>query len=119
MAIGDGTINKGEPIYFGIPKKALGAWLALCEGQDNNPSYPCKNNPYFYMDYDGNGFVDEEYGDSIRRRLSEDDCEALCADCPLLKLCYDFAVASDQDYGIWGGIDFAAESESREGKLFS
>lgn len=113
-----GTVSdKNEPLHFGIQKKALEQWLALCEGQDNNPYYPCKNNPYFYVDYDGYGFFDEEEG-NIKQRLSEDDCESLCADCPLLKLCYDFAVASEQEHGIWGGIDFGAEAYLKRSQLF-
>jgi hypothetical protein len=32
--------------------------------------------------------------------------EELCHGCPLLKQCYEFAVASNQEYGIWGGINF-------------
>jgi hypothetical protein len=118
MAVGDKTIDKHEPPYFGIPKKAIDAWNALCEGQDTYMSWPCKNNPYFYVDYDGRG-VDapgDEYW--MKSSLSVDECESLCADCPLLKLCYDFAVASDQEHGIWGGIDFGREMTTRNGELF-
>lgn len=38
--------------------------------------------------------------------VDEDRAEELCHGCPLLKQCYDFAVASKQEYGIWGGINF-------------
>lgn len=30
----------------------------------------------------------------------------LCSGCPLIKECKNFAVASKQDYGIWGGVNF-------------
>lgn len=39
-------------------------------------------------------------------KVSEDLAELACHGCPLLKQCYDFAVASNQEYGIWGGINF-------------
>jgi hypothetical protein len=118
MAVGDKTIDKYEPLHFGIPKKAIDSWNALCEGQDTHMSWPCKNNPYFYVDYDGYGLEDEDHDYWQKSGLSEDDCESLCTDCPLLKLCYDFAVASDQEHGVWGGIDFGAEARRKNSKLF-
>lgn len=30
----------------------------------------------------------------------------MCHGCPLLKRCYDYAVADDVNAGIWGGIHF-------------
>lgn len=80
----------------GIDRKAITAWTKLSEAQDEHESYPCKNNPYFFMDY-------EDAEDVI----SDDYAEELCHGCPLLKLCYDFAVANNESYGIWGGINMA------------
>ncbi len=117
MAALPGTIDSKEPPYFGLPKHVIPSWVALCEAQDANPYYPCKDNPYFYMDYDNNGFEDSD-GNYKRSSLSADDCEALCADCPLLKQCYDFAIASEQEYGIWGGINFGAKTNEENGLLF-
>jgi hypothetical protein len=42
-------------------------------------------------------------------RVSLDKAEELCYNCPLLKECYQFAVQSEQEYGIWGGINFTKE----------
>lgn len=39
-------------------------------------------------------------------KVDDNRAEELCHGCPLLKQCYDFAVASKQEYGIWGGINF-------------
>jgi hypothetical protein len=39
-------------------------------------------------------------------QVSDASAELACHGCPLLKECYDFAVASEQQYGIWGGINF-------------
>jgi WhiB family redox-sensing transcriptional regulator len=37
--------------------------------------------------------------------IPDDLAEELCHKCPLLKLCYDFAVANGETYGVWGGIN--------------
>ena len=111
------TVENSEPNYFGIKKKAINAWIKLGEGMEENPFYPCRDNPYYYTDYDGYGFEDEE-GRGLPQKLSEDQAEQLCADCPLLKLCYDFAVANEVTHGVWGGINFGAENNAKEGKLF-
>lgn len=110
-----GTVDSFEPVYFGIKKKAIQAWIKLSEAQDKYIDYPCKNNSYFYMDYDGRGFEDED-GHGNLAYLTEDQAEELCADCPLLKQCYDFAVANEETHGVWGGINFGAASN--EDKLF-
>lgn len=52
---------------------------------------PCKETPDI--------FDEAEY-------LSDDTAENICHGCPLLKQCYDFAVASNQEWGVWGGINF-------------
>lgn len=70
----------------------------------------CYNNPYYYVDYDGYGFEDED-GKGYYRPLTVDECEELCYGCPLIKLCYDFAVANDEKHGVWGGVNFAENSD--------
>lgn len=86
------------PTYYGIKKKAIRAYIELIAATEKSGPTPCANNPYYYTDFtDGNQAGEE---------LTEDDCEALCADCPLLKLCYDFAVLNEEENGVWGGISF-------------
>jgi hypothetical protein len=98
-------VNGEKPIYFGIKKKALHKYELLQDGMANAKNWPCKDNPYYYQDYDGYGFEDPD-GKGDARPLTEDECEQLCTDCPLLKLCYDFAVANEEQHGVWGGINF-------------
>jgi hypothetical protein len=43
--------------------------------------------------------------------VPEDKAEEMCHGCPLIKLCYDYAVAAEVNQGIWGGIDFTQEEE--------
>lgn len=100
------TNDKFEPEYYGIGRKAIRQWAALSEAMQDEPWYPCLNNPYYYTDYEGHNL----------EPLTVDDCESLCADCPLLKLCYDFAVASEQEHGIWGGISFYKNMTVIDGK---
>lgn len=109
------TVDSFEPSYFGIKKKAVQSLVKLSEAQEEYKVWNCKDNPYYYTDYDGYGFEDEE-GRGNHRALSIDETEALCAGCPLLKLCYDFAVANEEEHGIWGGVDFGAIQD--EDKLF-
>jgi hypothetical protein len=104
-----------EPSYYGVKKEAVNFYNKLRDAQEEHKFWNCKDNPYYYVDYDGRGFEDEN-GKSEYRALTVDECEILCADCPLLKQCYDFAVANDEKHGIWGGIDFGAIEN--EDKLF-
>lgn len=78
----------------GIKREAIGAWIRLSEAQDEVANYNCKDNPYFYMDYEDESHL-----------IPDDMAEELCHKCPLLKLCYDFAVANGETYGVWGGIN--------------
>jgi WhiB family redox-sensing transcriptional regulator len=40
-----------------------------------------------------------------------DGAKAVCADCPVAQECLIFAVTTNQEYGVWGGLD---EEERRE-----
>lgn len=101
------TTDKYQPVYSGMTAKANKAYLTLMLAIDENPIYPCLNNPYFYMDYDGLGFETDDHNGRVS--ISDNDAEALCYGCPLLKQCYDYAVAADMDDGIWGGINFGTQ----------
>ena len=107
-----GTIDSFDgATYYGVVKSAMPAWLTLQKAEEENPFYPCLDNAYFYADYDGRGFEDED-GNGYTLPLSEDDAEAFCYGCPLLKQCYDFAVANNEKDGVWGGIDFGRDDEA-------
>lgn len=38
--------------------------------------------------------------------VTSKEARALCSGCPLIKECGNFAVASKQEYGIWGGVNY-------------
>jgi hypothetical protein len=101
--------------YMGIKPEAVGAQrllhTAMEQLADEGLYTKCYGNSYWYTDYDGRGFEDED-GKGPIRSLTVDQCEDLCHGCPLLKLCYDFAVANDEKHGIWGGINFGADYDA-------
>jgi hypothetical protein len=100
-----------KPSYFGIKKQAVSKYNELHEAMDEVRFWPCKDNPYFYTDYDNAGFEDDAGGP---RLLTDDQCEELCTDCPLIKLCYEFAVLNEEQYGVWGGINFAQTQQIKK-----
>lgn len=109
------TLDVYTPMHIGVLREAIPVqrklFQAMDKARDASEYWPCLNNPYFYMDYDGHGFEDE-YGNGFSRKITEDEAEMLCAGCPLLKQCYDFAVANKEQDGIWGGIDFGADDST-------
>jgi hypothetical protein len=97
--------KKDKPIIFELSEsakildKAEVLWYDLQQGLREN-TVNCAGKP------------DEWADNSIW--YSPDEAEAMCHGCPLLKSCYDFAVAQEVNAGIWGGIHF----DEDEGLLF-
>ena len=100
--------KKDKPQVIEIPESALlldkaqQSWYTLNKALNrlSVADVPCKQEPHFYVD--------------APEDVSEDFAEELCSGCPLLKKCYDFAVASEQEWGIWGGINFTKEEMKYE-----
>jgi hypothetical protein len=109
------TISTFDYAVMGIKPEAMPAQRrlhsAMQELADEGLYAKCYGNSYWYTDYDGRGFEDEN-GNGALRSLTVDECEELCNGCPLLKVCYDFAVANDEKHGIWGGINFGADYDA-------
>lgn len=97
------ALDKPAPHYYGIQKKAITSWVKLSEKLDEVQTYPCADKPEAYIDNDP---------------PSDDDCELLCAGCPALRECYKFALDNDEEYGVWGGINFTNIGLERRGELF-
>ena len=83
--------------------QAEAEWKELCNAIDQSDSYPCYDNPDPYVDYPEDIGVDE--------------AEQMCYGCPLLKQCYDFAVANNTTWGIWGGINFTPTQEQQHQQI--
>jgi len=61
-------------------------------------STPCVvAGPKFFVDYSEN--------------IDVDTAEQMCYGCPLLKLCYDYAVADNVQVGVWGGVNLSVKEE--------
>jgi WhiB family redox-sensing transcriptional regulator len=77
------------------------------ELEDRGESLPCRDNPDF--------FFPEDYFEPRAKILTERVAKMLCSECPLNKLCLDYAVAAQEDYGIWGGTNARERREIRLG----
>lgn len=62
---------------------------------------PCVNNSIIYTPSNTKSdFYTSEWASS---NLTKEEAQALCAPCPLIEMCRDYAVAAKEPYGIWGG----------------
>lgn len=86
-------------LFDAMTPEAAEAWKKLRAGLELNV-VNCAGKPEFYADR------------SIE--VSIDKAEEMCYNCPLIKQCYDYAVADNVTAGIWGGIHF----DQDEGELF-
>lgn len=85
--------------FMQMSPEATEKWNILqAELRINIPN--CEGKPEYYADKS-----DE---------VSLDKAEEMCYNCPLIKACYDYAVADDVKVGIWGGVIFNED----EGLLF-
>ena len=82
-----------------IVDKAQESWYNLQEGLVGK-STPCATGDARFIDTPEN--------------VDADTAEQMCHQCPLLKQCYEFAVASNQEWGVWGGINFTTEEMKYE-----
>ena len=78
---------------FDYSARRLLAWDwqldAACAGLDTAQFYP----------------ADNERGSSVRNR--EMKAKAICARCPVIDMCLKDALASNEPYGVWGGVSEA------------
>nr|DAW17347.1 MAG TPA: Transcription factor WhiB [Caudoviricetes sp.] len=95
--------RKEKPVVFEIPEsarildQARDAWYNLQAGLDEVIT-PC-------VELGPDKFVDNP------EWIDVDEAEELCYKCPLLKQCYDYAVADKIEWGIWGGVNFTKVEE--------
>jgi WhiB family redox-sensing transcriptional regulator len=70
-------------------------YFRLLEKQEETGS-PCQDSPEL--------FFPEDFGNNEMVTMAERLAKSLCKGCPLLIQCRDYAIASNQPYGIWGGL---------------
>ena len=77
------------PSIFGnMEPEDLGRYLKLLENLDGTE--PCAIEPDLFT------------ADWVRG-IREEKARDLCADCPVLELCRDYAVNAKEPYHVWGG----------------
>ena len=64
-------------------------------------------------------FFGKEYEGRQRHRPSLTSIEvrrakAICAICPVMQECFDFAIENEEEYGIWGGTTRTERQQFRE-----
>lgn len=66
----------------------------------------CEGQPDLFFPEDITNYEGDLIGsrDFETKRLAIRTAKALCASCPLQKLCLDTALANDEHWGIWGGL---------------
>lgn len=69
--------------------KAVPFWDNLQAGLRDTKT-PCADKPEFYADKS--------------TQVSLEQAESMCYGCPLIKPCFDFAIAQNVNAGIWGGV---------------
>lgn len=95
--------KKDKPVQFEVPDylrvKAVAqeSWIKLNIGLAQNQN-KCANK---VDEYSGEGTIS----------IDSDAAEQMCYGCPLIKACYDYAVADDITWGIWGGVNFSKEEQ--------
>jgi WhiB family redox-sensing transcriptional regulator len=77
---GDIMMNPAEP---GATDRAQWRSLSACRGEDPEIFFPARRNMTTFV------------------QLAR--AKAVCARCPVAAQCLDYALASGQQYGVWGG----------------
>ena len=85
-----------EPLSPPALAPDLGSWRAqaACQFGDHELFFP----------------PEEEQGEYFRLRVSL--AKRICRDCPVRRQCAGYALATDERYGVWGGLT-AAERARR------
>lgn len=69
-------------------------YVDLIAAADESGGAPCTANPDLMFP--------EDQEETIQRRIAEIKAKAVCAKCAVVQQCREYAVLSDQRYGVWG-----------------
>lgn len=84
--------------YYGIDWQ----WDAKCDDPSIDPE------TFFHIE----GFrTVENIRENIRRTK---EAKKICNECPVKDICRDFAIVSQERYGIWGGMTLAERNRFRQ-----
>jgi WhiB family redox-sensing transcriptional regulator len=54
--------------------------------------------------YENTLFFGEDGESELERQAREAEAKAICRTCPVAESCLEFAMETNQKYGIWGGL---------------
>ena len=91
-----------------MSKKSEWLYLELQKGIAEEGGVACQQNPDAWFP----DLFDNPKGWHHERELAI----ALCHECPLILLCRAYAQEADEEYGIWGGLNYTDRREIRQGK---
>lgn len=81
-------------------KEARDKWDTLKHAINKADAYNCQDKPELWSD--------------SPQHITEQEAEILCYQCPLIKICYDYAVTAEVAWGVWGGVNFTNTTEIEE-----
>ena len=58
-------------------------------------------------------FFPDDWNDQEQAKFMTEVAKQVCSDCPISKLCLDYAVSANM-YGIWGGTTYEERSSLRQ-----
>jgi Transcription factor WhiB len=76
--------------------KNVRAYTALMAAVRKNQGVECEQVP--------DVFHPEDSPYSAEKRMSIDLAKQICARCPIINQCAEYAVSAQEEYGIWGGL---------------
>jgi hypothetical protein len=76
---------------------------------DQHDQLPCSNYPDAF-------FYDDET-QSRGKRWNYQIAKELCSLCPIRVQCLDYALAADEDYGVWGGLSPVERRQLKRKKI--
>jgi len=85
----------------------LSAYERLAEAIEENNGAECEGEP--------DVFFFEEEGKDQNMRYKTQLAKQICSECPVRLLCLEYALESNEPYGIWGGLTRAERTELRKG----
>lgn len=88
-----------------LGQSVVDEWDAEWAGLEKPPPCVAAGTPSEWTDWD----IEPENREALERRMpTKTRGEALCEGCPLMRedLCYRYALATNQQHGVWGGRRF-------------
>jgi WhiB family transcriptional regulator, redox-sensing transcriptional regulator len=76
-----------------------GAYVRLQEAIEKEGGVVCEQVPFVF-------FYDEEYETRVDERAKAKVAKDICAECPVKLLCLEYALESNETFGIWGGTTY-------------